>query len=398
MQCRPYTRIAFAQAPGRTRLETAVIVQYQTSTEPGASMTASSKIRHLIGVAAPGKYAGWPANSGMWHWGNELLFGFAFADHQDKESGHTYNRETSRQRFARSLDGGETWQSEDAVRRGITARAKDHEPGPDATEPQACPGGFDCSHPGFAVTFRRTSDADGPSHFYVTVDRGQRWQGPYALPLFGQPGILARTDYLVEDRCTLLAMLTASKRNGREGRVGCVRTRDGGASWQWVSWLDEEPDGFAIMPSTVRLGPASLLCAVRRREAGRNWLAAYRSDDHAATWRRTADPTDDTGPGGNPPALIRLTDGRLCVGYAVRSRDPHNPSRVCVRFSSDDGAGWDPEVVLRHDDGANADVGYVRMVQRPDGHVVMAYYYNHACRDAPAYRYIAVTIFDPDDL
>jgi len=77
-------------------------------------------IRHWKVCAQDGKFAGWPANSGLWAWGNELLVGFALADHQVKE-GHTYRRETARQKFARSLDGGETWSRLDALLRNAAA-------------------------------------------------------------------------------------------------------------------------------------------------------------------------------------------------------------------------------------------------------------------------------------
>jgi hypothetical protein len=67
-----------------------------------------------------------------------------------------------------------------------------------------------------------------------------------------------------------------------------------------------------------------------------------------------------------------------------------------VRFSSDNGESWSDEVVLRSGDGANRDAGYPRMVQRPDGKLVLIYYWNNANdEDSTPYRYIASTIFDP---
>lgn len=353
----------------------------------------SPPIEHVTVYAEDGKFAGWPANSGLWAWGNELLVGFCLADHQEGTGGHTYAPGTARQKFARSLDGGETWTIEDAFERGITAASQDHAAGERAVAPGDCPGNFDFTNPGFAMTFRRANDADGAAHFYVTADRGHAWQGPYAFPNLGNPGILARTDYLVEGRHTLLAMLTASKRNRQEGRVGCARTGDGGRTWKWVTWVDEEPEGYAIMPATVRLASGRLVCVVRRREGNRCWLAGYISEDHARTWRRAADPVDDTGVAGSPPALVALSDGRLCLAYAVRSRGPESPSRIGVRFSADGGESWGREIVVRGHDGANWDIGYPRMAQRPDGRLVVIYYYNHGWTQTPSYRYIAATMF-----
>ena len=45
---------------------------------------------------------------------------------------------------------------------------------------------------------------------------------------------------------------------------------DGGKTWQFVAWIGPEPEGFAIMPSTVRLGDRELLTAIRRHEGPKN--------------------------------------------------------------------------------------------------------------------------------
>ena len=50
-----------------------------------------------------------------------------------------------------------------------------------------------------------------------------------------------------------LLFLTAAKRNGQEGRPLCVKTTDGGKSWQFVAWIADEPPGYAIMPATIQL-------------------------------------------------------------------------------------------------------------------------------------------------
>ncbi len=354
-----------------------------------------SNIRHLKVCSEPGKYAGWPANSGIWIWDNEILCGFSLAEHQETERGHTYDPGTARQKFARSMDGGETWSIEDAFEHGITAEAKDHALGENAVEPFECPGNVDFTHPDFAMTFRRMNDSDGTSHFYITNDRGRYWQGPYAFPNSGNPGILARSDYMVEGPHRLLAMLTASKSNNREGRVGCFRTRDGGRNWNFVSWIGPEPEGYAIMPATVKLSDSQLICIIRRREGDHCRLDAWISNDNAASWRHIGKPVEDTGHGGSPPAMVMLPEGRLCMAYAVRGKSPEYPSRICVRFSDDGGETWHEENVVRGDDGANYDVGYPRMVHRPDGRLVLLYYYNHAFAEKPSFRYIAATLFDP---
>ncbi|MFO7730069.1 MAG: hypothetical protein R6V86_04815, partial [Spirochaetia bacterium] len=78
-----------------------------------------NKHKHVKVFYQQGKYAGWPANWGIWSWGEEILVGFTLADHKDG-SGHTYDRKTARAKFARSLDGGNSWTIEDAYESGIT--------------------------------------------------------------------------------------------------------------------------------------------------------------------------------------------------------------------------------------------------------------------------------------
>lgn len=355
--------------------------------------TPAEAFRHLTVCGGPGQYAGWPANGGMWAWDNELLVGFSLGRHKE-QVGHTREAGSMRDTLARSLDGGETWTVESGPAAG---RDPDPITGAEAEASEHCPGGFDFSEAGFALAFRARS-------FFMTADRGRHWQGPWRFPDIDGQHIQGRTDYLVESPDSLLAMLTVTKRNGVEGRVGCFRTTDGGRHWERVSWIGPEPEGFAIMPATVRLAPGRLLCVMRCREGihrwlsreaseDRNWLEAWISEDNAASWRKLSVPVADTGWGGSPAALVKLTDGRLCLAYAWRGHSLEKPSRICVRYSVDEGRRWSDEIVVRGNDGANFDVGYPRMTQRPDGNLVLLYYYNHALRETPSMRYIAATVF-----
>ncbi len=353
----------------------------------------TDNVRHIVVCGGPGLYAGWPANGGMWAWGNELLVGFALGRHKE-QVGHTREAGTMRDTLARSLDGGETWSIEPGP-----AAARDPDPitGANAQAPGECPGGFDFTAPGFALAFRGRN-------YFMSDDRGRHWQGPWCFPDVDGQHIQGRTDYLVEGPQDILAMLTVTKQNGLEGRVGCFRTRDGARAWKRVSWIGPEPKGFAIMPATVRLSDSRLLCVLRCRDGihrwlsreaseDRNWLETWVSTDNAATWRQRPNPVSDTGWGGSPPALGRLSDRRLCLAYAWRGHSLEQPSRMCVRISADEGESWSDEIVLRDHDGANFDVGYPRMVQRPDGDLLLLYYYNHALEETPSCRYIAATFF-----
>ncbi len=77
-------------------------------------------VRHGIVYQEPGRFGGWPANHGMWSWGDEILVGFESAEYRASEQGHSISPEKPVEvRFARSLDGGETW----TMQSGRTARA-----------------------------------------------------------------------------------------------------------------------------------------------------------------------------------------------------------------------------------------------------------------------------------
>jgi hypothetical protein len=347
---------------------------------PDSEMEGARVPRHVMIYCEPGRYGGWPANHGIWSWGSEILVGFTRGYYKDQGPGfHAIDHEKpTASALARSLDMGETWAIEEPTADGFPNLRG---------ETSDCPGGIDFTHPDFALRVHMRDKDIGPSFLHYSYDRGRTWQGPFGLPDFGTPGIAARTDYLVNGKHDCMLFLTAAKSDGKEGRPLCVRTTDGGKTWQFVSWINPEPAGWAIMPASVRLSPSDILVIVRRREGTRHWLSAHLSHDDGQTWERLEDPAADLGE-GNPPALIKLHDGRLCLTYGVRAE----PFRICARLSGDGGQTWGDEIVLR-DDGVTIDLGYTRTVQRPDGKIVTVYYFNDA-KTGPE-RYIAATIWDP---
>jgi hypothetical protein len=363
-------------------------------------------MQHVTVYRETGRYAGWPANYGIWVWDDEIVLGFTLG-YMDQGGGF-HARDKSRpfvSMQARSLDGGTTWAvgptpCKTPGNRGLSAdehMAKglgvgDILDGENA--PVDCPGGIDFAYPDFALMCAKTGLAAGVrSFFYTSTDRCRLWTGPFALPMFGQTGIAARTDYLVSGPAECTLYLTANKRNGREGRVFCARTTDGGGRFRFRSWIGPEPPGYEIMPASVRLSGSRLLVAVRacsapeRFATAQHWIDLYASDDDGLTWYKTNRPVADTGRGGNPPALIRLHDGRLCLTYGYRAA----PYGIRARISDDDGKTWGKEIVLR-DDGGCHDLGYTRTIQRPDGTIVTAYYYNDSLDGE---RYIAATLWKP---
>ena len=352
-------------------------------------------IEHGIVYYEEGRYAGWPANNGLWAWdNNEILVGFMEGEYDTETPGlHPLKSGTASGVYARSIDGGLSWTIEDAYERGQITQGTVV----DKAEPiiKLTESIDDFTSPDFIMTFRRDNSHYGPSHFYYSENRGKKWIGPFEFPNLGTPGVATRTDYIIDGKQQLGAFLTVGKSNRREGRVVYARTNDGALNWELVSWVGPEPEGFDIMPSSVRLSPTELITTIRTRTAdGLGKITAYISNDNGKTWEQLRDPVADTGRGDSPPALVKMKDGRLALGYIYRSV---HGSRVNVRFSSDNGKSWSDEIMLRGGDGADRDTGYPVITQRPDGKLVMIYYWNNALKEpSKPYRYIAYTIFDPD--
>ncbi len=356
------------------------------------SMERPPDMRHVIIYKESGRFGGWPANHGMWIWGNEILVGFSRGFYKNLGQFHHIDREKPEEHLlARSLDGGGTWTLEDPAEKGdLLPEGKSlHgiQPPRLPLKPWTdCPGGIDFTCPDFAMTLRMTDIDMGPSRFYTSTNRGHNWQGPYRLEIDGL-GIAARTDYIVNGPQDCFVFLTAGKGNKKEGRPFCARTMDGGKTWRFQSWIMPEiEDGFAIMPATVRLPNAHLLTALRIHQGEKRWVDCYLSEDEGQSWRFLSQPAPDTGE-GNPADMVVLKDGRVCITYGVRKA----PFGMRARISADGGQTWGEEILLRGD-GGGRDLGYPQMVQRPDGQLVVVYYFND---DPNQERYIAATIWDP---
>lgn len=143
------------------------------------------------------------------------------------------------------------------------------------------------------------------------------------------------------------------------------------------------------MPSTVRLSPTDLVMTTRRREGPgekhHRWIDTWESKDNGKSWTFLNNAVEDVGE-GNPPAMLKLQDGRLCVTYGDRKP----PFEMCAKFSSDGGHTWSEPFII-DTNGGGRDLGYSRTVQRPDGKLVTTYYIHYP--DSP-YRKIIAAIWD----
>jgi hypothetical protein len=350
-----------------------------------ASGYLPTAVRHVIVYHDQSRYACWPTDYGSWSWGDEIAVGFGkgYFHPATPEDDHPYDRSRPMiASLARSSNGGETWSVVEC-------------PEMEGGVPRVLPAGIDFTHPDLAIRVRA-------GWFHVSRDRGRSWAGPYAFPDFGQGELTSRTDYIVNGRDDSLFFLS-SKREKKEGseRDGAfaVRTTDGGRTFQFVGWMTGKPYAArTVMPSTVRHADGHLVTILQRRfdldltsgfRDEVSWLDAYGSNDQGRTWKffsRIAYP-DTILHNGNPPSLVRLSDGRLVTVYGVRSP----PCGIRARVSRNGGRDWGPEILVRTD-GRNWDLGYCRSFARSDGQILTAYYYSTVERPE---QHIAATIWTP---
>jgi len=335
-------------------------------------------IEHVEVFYEAERFAGWPANNGIWIWGDEVVVGFTLGHHKETD-GHTIDRnKPSGPMQARSLDGGQTWTVEQPTFMLDGGEER-------SIQPFTKRGNF--THPEFAARFSR-------GNFYFSHDKAKTWDGPFALPHFDRPNLLARTDYIVNGKRDLTAFIATDKDGGGEGWPCAIRTKDGGKTWDLIGWIGKQPPagyGYAIMPSTVQLKSGSLFSMIRRGGVfdgvKRWWIEPFLSPDEGATWYKLDEPYINNA--GNPAAMIRLQDGRIALTYGWRTA----PYGMRGRISDDEGQSWGEEFIL-NDDGRGWDLGYPRTVQRADGKCLTIYYFNDRNRKE---RHIVCTIWDPAD-
>jgi hypothetical protein len=338
----------------------------------------------------PGRFCGWPANNGLWVWDrDQVLVGFAMGDYIE-QSGHNIAG-SHRAALARSADGGLTWSIE-------APSGYVDIPG----RPRALPSPLDFRQTGFGLRISGAGYHGGGRYvgtFRISATAGGSWTGPYLLdglakePQLAGLEFTARTEYEVLDSRTCLLFMSA-RDPLRSDRVFSAITEDGGQTFHFLSWVVSFDDPYrAVMPSVARCSDTTLVAAVRRRAVPADdcWIDAYISEDQARSWS-FAGRLGDTGPwNGNPPALVRLNDGRLCCVFGDRAR-----RCMVARFSADMGRTWEVETILRDDFQPDRfddpDLGYPQFFQRSDGRLLAIYYW--ATEELP-HQHIAATLWDP---
>ncbi len=337
-------------------------------------------MKHYTIFSEHGRFGGWPANYGLWNWGPTISVGFQdCAFKLVGDSNHAVDKEQPRiiRQSRYSLDE-DRWALENPLNfEQSVATPLSHDSWPKT---------LDFSSAETGLFFLQHPARDGALFSYYTIDAGHNWIGPYEIRIFDARNIEPRIDYVVDGPKAVTVFLTAFKDDGTEGRVFCIRTVDGGETWRFCSWIGAEEPGFTIMPSSIKMDDDTYLVAVRWQRDGRWGIDVYRSIDDCSTWNFLSRAVEGEGL-SNPPSMIRLDDGRICLTYGYRS-----PSYgIRYTLSDDGGNSWQDETVVR-EDGGHWDLGYVRSTQLPSGHVLAAYYF---CSDKNKERTIEATVFTP---
>lgn len=337
-------------------------------------------IVHGVVHYEPGKFSGWPANGGIWQWKHEILIKFDTGHYLEKPNKHSFNENYPMEAsMARSMDGGTSWKLESTELPPFFVLDKSLDMTANtATTP------IDFHHSDFALWVNG-------SGFYYSYNRGKTWEGPYKLDIPGISGkMTSRTDYMVSPNGCVFFLSASDARvsaGSYKDRSFCAETVDGGKTFSLVSWITHEPYHVrAVMSSTVRADEHLWVSAIRRRSGAACWIDAYGSADSGRTWTflsKVADTEDGATPhNGNPPSIVKLPDGRLCVIYGFRGA----PCGIRAKISADGGQTWSEEHVLR-DDAVSWDLGYPKSVVRPDGSVLITYYYATQDRKEPHIAY-----------
>ncbi|MBL8699674.1 MAG: exo-alpha-sialidase [Alphaproteobacteria bacterium] len=242
----------------------------------------------------------------------------------------------------------------------------------------------------------------------VSTDGGSTWRRPILATNAGLPSLSGHASPLVRPDGVCLLFMTAVSADGWKRRPVVYAAVEGGAYWTFVSMITPNADDGAadsernvglrfgahryFYPRGIMLPDGAIIVAVRcqRDPTSILWTEIFRSVDGGRTWGFLSRVNDWGAPGD----LVRMRDGRIACVYGYRLP----PFGLRARLSSDGGATWGREIVLR-DDGGSWDLGYPRVIEHVPGRLLTVYYMN--CKDDPiqmngGVRHIAQTVFTPD--
>ena len=343
-----------------------------------------------------------PANNGgngsIWQWGDEILIGYTGGEAKFNKKGHQVDGESQYiSKLARSKDGGKTW--ENFVPSGYQKYSGIRKDPVDLSE------GIDFSEPGFLMRVEGNGYHGNYGHqWFYSQDKGENWHGPYTFgnllehPQLEGREFTGRTSYIVNGakECLLFLSVRGSG-NGLEvsttDKVFLAETKDGGKTFNFVNWIVSPSDPHrAVMPASVRIDENKLVASIRRKDKnGYGWIDCCHSINNGQDWSFLSRVGETGVHNGNPPAMIKMNDGRLCCVFGNRNRRV-----ILAKYSSDEGRTWSSEQIIRDNHksiNGYPDLGYPRLFQRQDGKLVTTYFW---CSPERPQTHIEATIFSTE--
>ena len=148
-----------------------------------SSSTGLARQHVIVKKPDPGRAYGWPANGGIWSWGNEILVMYLDCPYKNNPgfSNHDSDQQhrSSKWVTSRSYDGGKTWEKHQTAFSDLRANPK-------GSRPKRLFKPIDFSDPSTIVNFHWDDLGVGArTYLYYSMDKGRSWEGPYNnIPLF----------------------------------------------------------------------------------------------------------------------------------------------------------------------------------------------------------------------
>jgi len=265
-----------------------------------------------------------------WQWSSPAIAadaGAVYAAWEDERNG---NRDIY---FARSTDGGATWSAD--------ARLND-DPGTASQYDPSIAADADAVYAAWADYRNGNSDI----YFARSTDGGATWSANTRLnddtgsALSWQPAIAADADAVYA--------AWADERNGNRD-IYFARSTDGGATWNANTRLDDDPGTAGQQNPAIAADADAVYATWEDERNGNRDIYFARSTDGGATWSANVQVNDDPGTAGQyDPALAADAD----AVYVVWTDWRNGNGDIYFAKSTDGGATWSANVRLNDDPGS----------------------------------------------
>ena len=210
-------------------------------------------------------------------------------------------------------------------------------------------------------------------------DNGQTWSADEKLGGDSAPDVLGP----VKNKPVQLAngdILAGSSRENQGWVMHAERSTDNGATWSFITTIENGASGGAIQPSILTYDDGRIQM-VARDKGGKKVMSTW-SSDNGTTWTPTSAltiPNNNAGLDG-----VTLCDGRqlLVYNHSIREGgtsvgpESGNKGRSLLNVSvSLDGEAWEAAVILESPNKDDGRKSYPAVIQSADGLVHITYTY-----------------------